>query len=168
MSQRTAATILRLPDSLNGHALAVLLAASSALSFVTIPLVGPAIGYYQLFILIAVAPVTFIHHVVIIQLLRKHHDGTTKTYLVPECLTRKTNIGLMALLETAWLAGTAVGFWFYAEFHDSPDMVIMTGLAMTSNVVALLECLVFLALIVFCIRARNERLRALRELDLTP
>ncbi|KAJ1301720.1 hypothetical protein OPQ81_008953 [Rhizoctonia solani] len=168
MSQRTAAATLKLPNSFNGHALAVLLLSSLALAFVTIVLVAPAAGFYQLFILIAIAPVTLIHHVTIIRLLHKHWGEATGAALVPECLTRKTNIGFMMLFEAVWLAGIAVGFWFYAEFHDSPDMVILTGLAMTSNVIALIECLVIFAFIVFCIRARNERSRAPRELELAP
>ncbi|CAE6386958.1 unnamed protein product [Rhizoctonia solani] len=168
MAQRTAATVLRLPDSFNGHAIAVTLLTSLAFSLITIGLVAPTAGLYQLFILIAVAPVTLIHHVTIICLLRKHRDEVMKLSLVPECLTRKTNIGFMGLFELTWLAGTATGFWFYAEYHTSTDMAIWPGLAVTSNVIALFECLVLLAMIVFCIRARSEKLRVPRELNLTP
>ncbi|CAE6470758.1 unnamed protein product [Rhizoctonia solani] len=168
MSQRTAADILKLPNSLNGHAVAVTLLTSLALSIVTVGLVSPAAGYYQLFLLIAIAPVTIIHHTTIICLLRKHRDETALTSLVPECLTRKTNIGFMVFFGATWLAGTAVGFWFYSEYHISPDMSISTGLVISSNIVALLECLIFFAMVIFCIRARNERSRVPQELDLTP
>jgi hypothetical protein len=167
MSQRTAATVLKLPDSFSGHALAVALLTSVTLCLIMIGLVAPAAGYYQLFILIAVAPVTFIHHITIICLLRKHHNEAVESSLAPEYLTRKTNIGFMALFELVWLAGTAVGFWLYAEYHTSPDMAISTGLAVSSNVIALLECLVLLAFIVLCIRARKEKLQVSGELSLT-
>ncbi|CAE6474053.1 unnamed protein product [Rhizoctonia solani] len=166
MSQRTAADILKLPNSFNGHAIAALLLTSLALSVITIGLVGPAVGYYQLFLLITVGPLTFIHHITIICLLRKHQNETIKTSLVPTCLTRKTNIGFMIVFELIWLAGVVVGFWFYAKYHSSPDMVISDGLAVTSNIVALIECLAFPLLIGFCIRARNERPRAPWELNL--
>ncbi|KAF8711846.1 hypothetical protein RHS03_01586, partial [Rhizoctonia solani] len=167
MPQRTAAAVLGLPDSYNGHALAVALLTSMALSLITTGLVTPAAGLYQLFVLIAVAPVTFIYHITIVCLLRKHRDESIKSSLVPECLTRKTNIGVLVLCELAWIAGVAVGFWFYAKYHTSPDMNIWTGLAMTSNVIAALECLVLPAVIVFCIRARNEKPQTPGELNLT-
>ncbi|QRW24795.1 hypothetical protein RhiXN_11707 [Rhizoctonia solani] len=167
MPQRTAAAVLGLPDSFNGHALAVALLTSMALSLITTGLVAPAAGLYQLFVLIAVAPVTFIYHITIVCLLRKHRDESIKSSLVPECLTRKTNIGVLVLCELAWIAGVAVGFWFYAKYHTSTDMTNWTELAMTSNVIAVLECLVILAVIVFCIRARNEKSQTPGELNLT-
>ncbi|KEP45318.1 mannosyltransferase domain protein, partial [Rhizoctonia solani 123E] len=166
MFQRIAADILKLPNSLNGHVISASLLTSFVLSVITIGLVGPAVGYYQLFLLIVVGPLTFIHHITIICLLRKRQKETTKTSLVPTCLTRKTNVGFMVVFELIWLSGVVVGFWFYAKYHSSADMVISTGLAVTSNTVALLECLAFPVLIVFCIRARNETVRAPWELDL--
>ncbi|KDN36856.1 hypothetical protein RSAG8_10554, partial [Rhizoctonia solani AG-8 WAC10335] len=166
MTQRTAADILKLPNSLNGHAIAASLLTSLALSIITIGLVAPVGGFYQYFVLIAAGPATIVHHITIICLLCKHCDETTKTPLVPTCLTCTTNIGFMALFELIWLAGTAVGFWLYALYHESTDMNILPGLAITSNIVGLLQCFVFSALIVFCIRARNERSQAGRELGL--
>ncbi|KAH7334256.1 hypothetical protein B0J17DRAFT_631059 [Rhizoctonia solani] len=169
MSQRTLPTLLHLPDSFNGYTLAILLLTSMALSIVTIivELINPPVLFYQLFMLITIAPMTLLHHIIIIWLLHKHRDETIKTSLVPKPLTRKTNIGFMALFEATWLAGTGVGFsWFGLEYSPT-DMVTNRALAMASNVVGLVESLVFLAFIIFCIRARNERLKAPPELCLT-
>ncbi|CAE6450556.1 unnamed protein product [Rhizoctonia solani] len=169
MSERTLPALFKLPNSSNGHVLAVLLPTSMTLSVaaIIVQLIDPAVLFYQLFMLITIAPLTLLHHVVIIWLLYKHRDKTIKSSLVPESLTRKTNISFMVLFEVTWLAGTGVGFSWFGLGYSPTDMVTNKALAMASNIVGLAESFVFLAFILFCIRARNERLRAPHELRLT-
>ncbi|KDN36857.1 hypothetical protein RSAG8_10555, partial [Rhizoctonia solani AG-8 WAC10335] len=82
---------------------------------------------------------------------------TLKTSLIPEPLIHKTNIGFMALFEATCSAGTVVGLSWFGFGYPPTDMVMDMALAMASNVIGLAECLVFFAVVVFCIRARNER-----------
>lgn len=155
MSWYTAAAILSLPNTLNGRVLALSLLTSTTLSVLTliVGLIDPTVGFYTLFILVSIAPLTLIHHITIFCLLHTHQDGTERNYLVPRLATRKTNIAIMLLFEATWLAGTILGFTEVASTDMATNMILVRA----SYVVGLIECLTFLAVIVFCIRARSER-----------
>jgi hypothetical protein len=82
---------------------------------------------------------------------------------VPDCLTRKINIGLLALFDAVWVSGTIVGFVYFRKLNGSTDIDYPTGLALTSTVFGLLETLVLMVVVVFCGLARREKWKDLRE-----
>ncbi|ELU40557.1 hypothetical protein AG1IA_05413 [Rhizoctonia solani AG-1 IA] len=163
MSQYTATAILSLPNTFNGHILAISLLASIVLSIVTliVGLIDPAVGYYTLFILLSIVPLTLIHHITIICLLHKHREEIISNSLVPRVLTRKTNVGFMLLFEATWASGTILGF----TGSSSTDMATNMALVRASYAVGLAECIVLLVVIIACIQARRERSQVPLKLD---
>ncbi|KAG9080911.1 hypothetical protein FRC06_006004 [Ceratobasidium sp. 370] len=158
MSPLKVPKLLGLPQTRNGHTLAYSLVASLVFSIVQVALTAPSGGFWQMFTLISVGPVTFIHHIIIFCLLRKHRSDSS---YVHNCLTRKTNIGFLVLFEAVWISGTVVGLYYYSWLHDSSDDWF-PPLALASDIFGLLECLALGVVIVFCGLARREKLMDLR------
>ncbi|KAG8684083.1 hypothetical protein FRC08_013913 [Ceratobasidium sp. 394] len=158
MSPLRVPKFLGLPQTRNGHILAYSLIVSLTFSITQFGLTSPSAGYWQIFILYAAGPLTFIHHITVFCLLRKHRANSA---YVPDCLTRRLNIGFLVLCEALWVSGTVAGLYYWSWLHESTDDYF-PPLALVSDLFGLLECLALGVVIVFCGLARREKLIGLR------